>query len=83
MGIAYPKELRADAARQGKDLFAVGFAEAKGKGVSEAIGPLDWRMADALFSFCLSVRFGRPPSEAFAEINWPDATAEAKPGGEV
>lgn len=77
MGISYSKEMRANAARQGKDLFAIGFAEAKGKGLAEAIGPLDWRMADALFAFAIQVRTGTPPAEAFASITWPEHGKEA------
>lgn len=72
--ISYSKACRANAASRGKDLFACGFAEAKGKGLSQFIGPMRWEMADALFAFNHMVYSGKTPSEAFAAINWPEQT---------
>lgn len=74
MGISYSKKLRAIAAGRNMDVFACGFAEAKGKGVSEFSAAMDWRMANALFAFTFSVRSGKTPAEAFAEITWPETT---------
>lgn len=71
MGISYSKASRANAAGRGKDLFACGFAEAKGKGLAEFVGPMEWRLADALFAFNHMVYSGKPPAEAFAAISWP------------
>jgi hypothetical protein len=70
--IRYTKEARANAARRGKDLFTLGYAEATGKGRGEFQGPMAWDMGNALFAFAYAVYSGTSPREAFDQITWPE-----------
>jgi hypothetical protein len=77
MAITCSNQDRVNAARRGKDVFACGMVEAKGKGRFEFTGPMEWRLADALVGFCHMVYSGKSPADAFAAISWP--TAEVAP----
>ena len=69
--IVYPKKLRESASSRDLDLFAIGYAEAKGKGSSEFMGPMAWELGEALFYFSHKIHTGMNPAEAFAATDWP------------